>query len=155
MPRMQTRRAFPLLLLLALAAGCQKRGPSGGLPTVDMRIGSQTYTLEIANTEPLRARGLMERDSMPADRGMIFVFAESEPLSFWMKNTRIPLEILYLDDGGQIVSIHEMKPYDRSSIPSARPAKYAIELNLGQVKTSGVKPGDVLKIPASARDAAD
>lgn len=151
MPRLN----LSLILLFALAAGCQKRGPGSGLATVDMRIGSQTYTLEVANTDAARQKGLMERDSMPADHGMIFVFEDTRELSFWMKNTRIPLEILYLDDGGRVVSIREMKPYDRSSVPSDGPAKYAIELNVGQVKESGVKPGDVLEIPASAREAAD
>jgi uncharacterized membrane protein (UPF0127 family) len=142
-----------LLLLLAFTTGCAEHGPNSGLPTTDMRIGSATYKLEIANTDATRERGLMERDSMPANRGMIFVFDELRELSFWMKNTRIPLEILYLDADGRVVSIHEMKPYDRRSIPSDRPAKYAIELNVGQVKTAGVKVGDVLQIPASAREA--
>ena len=151
MPRLK----FSLLLLIALAAGCQKSGPSSGLATVDMRIGSQTYTLEVANTDAARQKGLMERDAMPANHGMIFVFAESRELSFWMKNTRIPLEILYLDETGRVVSIREMKPYDRTSVPSGAPAKYAIELNVGQVRRSGVKAGDVLEIPASARQAVD
>jgi uncharacterized membrane protein (UPF0127 family) len=72
-----------------------------------------------------------------------------------MKNTRIPLDILYLDAGGQVVSIHQMKPYDtRTETRSARPAKYAIELNVGRAAAVGVKPGDVLEIPASAREPA-
>ena len=154
MPAMP-RLTLSLLVLLALAVGCQKRGPNSGLPTVDMRIGSETYTLEVANTDATRQRGLMERDAMPADHGMIFVFGETRELTFWMKNTRIALEILYLDEAGRVVSIHEMKPYDRSSVSSDGPAKYAIELNLGQVKKAGVKPGDVLQIPASAREAVD
>ena len=150
-----SRSRLPLLLL-AFVTGCAERGPNSGLPTVDMRIGSQQYTLEVANTDRSRQRGLMERDAMPADHGMLFVFDREQPLSFWMKNTRFPLEILYLDADGQVVSIHEMKPYDTtSSHRSARPAKYAIELNLGQVKKAGVKVGDVLNIPASARQAVD
>ena len=56
---------------------------------------------------------------------------------------------------GRVVSVHQMKPYDRTNVPSDGPAKYAIELNLGQVKTTGVKSGDLLNIPASARQAAD
>ncbi len=150
------RLKLPLLLLFAIITGCAERGPGSGLPTVNMAIGSQEYTLEIANTEPSRQRGLMERDSMPPDHGMIFVFAEEQPLSFWMKHTRFPLEILYLDAGGQIVSIHQMKPYDtRTNTRSARPAKYAIELNVGQVKKAGVEAGDVLQIPVSAREPRD
>jgi uncharacterized membrane protein (UPF0127 family) len=152
MPRLK----FPLFVLLILATGCAERGPNSGLATVDMQIGSRQYTLEIANTDKTRQRGLMERDSMPEAHGMIFVFEEERELNFWMKNTRFPLEILYLDAGGQVVSIDEMKPYDtKTEHRSARPAKYAIELNVGQVEKSGVKVGDVLRIPASARQAVD
>ncbi|HEV2292550.1 MAG TPA: DUF192 domain-containing protein [Tepidisphaeraceae bacterium] len=150
------RLKLPMVLLIALVGGCAERGRNSALATVEMRIGSETYTLEIANSEAKRKRGLMERDSMPADHGMIFVFDEEQELNFWMKNTRFPLEILYLDAGGQVVSIRAMKPYDtRTNHSSARPAKYAIELNVGQVKKSGVKVGDVLEIPASARKAVD
>jgi uncharacterized protein len=150
-----SRSTFPLLLLIALVTGCAERGPNSGLATVDMQIGSRTYTLEIANTDVARQRGLMERDAVPEDRGMIFVFPEERELAFWMKNTRIPLDIIYLDGSGHVVSVHQMKPYDRTSVPSAGQAKYAIELNLGQVAKTGVKPGDVLQIPASARQALD
>ena len=149
------RWTLPLLLFTALAVGCAERGPNSGLATVDMQVGSRTYTLEVANTDASRQKGLMERDSVPEDRGMIFVFPEERELAFWMKNTRIPLDIIYLNSGGQVVSVHQMKPYDRTSVPSARDAKYAIELNLGQAAKAGVKPGDVLNIPASARQASD
>ena len=156
MPDHPAMLRLPLLLLTcALLTGCAERGPNSGLPTIDMEVGSKTYTLEIANTDATRQRGLMERDAMPADHGMIFVFPEERDLGFWMKNTRIPLDIIYLDTGGQVVSVHQMKPYDRTNVPSAGPAKYAIELNLGQVKTTGVKAGDVLNIPANARQAVD
>ncbi len=149
-------RILPFLILSVIAAGCAESGPNSGLATVPMTIGAQTYELEIANTESSRRMGLMRRDFMPADHGMIFSFSEEEILRFHMLNTRIPLDILFLDATGQVVSIHEMKPYDtRTDTRSDRPAKYAIELNLGQAKTSGVRPGDVLKIPASAREAAD
>jgi len=145
-----------LLLLCPLIIGCAERRPSSGLATADMRIGGRNYTLEIAHTKASRARGLMERDAMPECHGMIFVFDRERPLNFWMKNTRIPLDILYLDASGRIVSVHQMKPYDtRTQTTSARPAKYAVELNAGEAKRAGVKPGDVLKIPASAREAAD
>lgn len=155
MPRL--RLPLPSLLLLAsLVTGCAERGPASGLATVPVRIGSETFTLEIANTTASRETGLMRRDSMPSDHGMIFVFDRARSLNFWMKNTRIPLDILYLDEGGQVVSIHQMKPYDtKTETRSARPAKYAIELNVGRAAEAGVKVGDVLKIPASAREAVD
>ncbi len=145
-----------LCLLCIIAAGCAERRPSSALATAGMKIGSQTFTLEIANTEASRRTGLMQRDTLPPDRGMIFTFGQERILQFHMLNTRIPLDILFLDQRGQIVSTHRMKPYDtRTLTESARPAKYAIELNAGAVARTGVKVGDVLQIPASARQAAD
>jgi uncharacterized protein len=145
---------LPLLLaaLVSLGVvGCGQKQPRSGLPTVRMPIGSKTFTLEIANTEETMARGLMHRDSMPADHGMIFVFDNEEPRSFWMRNTRIPLNIIYLDTGGKVVSVKSMKPYDETPVSSDGPARYAIELNMGAATEAGVKKGDVLSIPSEAK----
>ena len=139
-----------------LRTGCEQTAmtqhPNSGLPLVRMKVGDRTFTLEVAKDDVSRTRGLMRRDSMPADHGMIFVFPDSEPRSFWMKNTRIPLDILYLDETGRIVSIHTMKPYDTTGVPSAGPAKYAIELNAGVAQEIGAQPGQLLDVPADARD---
>jgi hypothetical protein len=140
------------LLLLGCADSASPPGPV--LRTTTMQIGRSSFALEIADTGPTRARGLMRRDSMPRDHGMIFVFPEAEPQAFWMKNTRIPLDIIYVDAGGKVVSCHSMKPYDLTTTPSDGPAKYAIELNAGVVAETGVKPGDVLAIPPEAREPA-
>lgn len=126
-----------------------------GLRTVRMEIGGQPFTLEIAATDEDRQRGLMERKSMPADAGMIFVFDREQFLSFWMKNTLIPLDILYLNNAGQIVTIAQMKPLDESGVPTRAPARYAIELNAGTARRLGVRVGDVLRIPPEARQTAD
>jgi uncharacterized protein len=118
-----------------------------GLPTMNLPIGPTTFTLEVADTDPLRERGLMFRTSMPEDHGMIFVFPEERDRGFWMENTLIPLDILYLDAKGTVVSIKTMKPKDRTSVPSDGPAMYAIELNAGVAAKTGVKPGDVIPLP--------
>ncbi len=150
-----TKYPLALLVLAALAGGgCRQSATAKpALPTVTMQLGSKTFTLEVANTVPTRERGLMQRDSMPADHGMIFVFPEEEVLSFWMKNTRIPLDIIFVAKDGRVVSIHSMKPYDLRSTRSAGPAKYAIELNKGAAEGAGVKAGDVLAIPRDVGDA--
>jgi uncharacterized protein len=122
------------------------------LPTVAMNIAEKPFILEVANTEIQRQTGLMHRDSMPQDHGMIFVFANDIPLSFWMKNTRLPLDILFVNSQGSIVSLHTMKPYDETLTPSEKPAKWAIELNEGIIAKLGLKKGDKLDIPAAARD---
>src|SRR5512133_1207345 len=113
-----------MLLSILCCAGCQQREVSS-LRTVQMKIGSKQFTLEVADTDATRNRGLMRRDSMPSDHGMIFVFDDEQPLAFWMRNTRIPLDIMYLDRGGRVVSVKSMKPYDETSVPSDAAAQYA------------------------------
>lgn len=122
------------------------------LRTVQMQIGNRLFTLEVAENDDDRARGLMHREWMPADHGMIFVFDREQRMGFWMKNTLIPLDILYVSETGRVVTIAQMKPLDLNPAPSRAPAKYAIELNAGTAKEVGVEVGDVIKIPEAARD---
>jgi hypothetical protein len=150
--RAATFSFFTLLTIALLVGGCGNgAATSGTLPTVPMKIGSKTFTLEIANDTLEREKGLMRRDSMPAEHGMIFVFPGEERLGFYMKNTRIPLDIIFLNAGGVVVSIKQMRPYDVSTTYTDAPAKWAIELNQGQAAASGVTVGDQLTIPESAR----
>jgi uncharacterized membrane protein (UPF0127 family) len=147
-----------LSLALLLGNGCgssavQPAPPT--LPTTTMHLGNADFTIEIANTDPTREFGLMKRDDMAPTHGMIFVFGEEQPRSFWMKNTRFPLDILYLDSTGKIVSIKQMKAYDLTAVPSDAPAKYAIELNFGTAKNYGIKVGDQVDIPPDARQPKD
>ena len=147
---------FVLLVALALplVGGCQRAAPpQSNLPTVQMKLGSKTYTLEVAADPESRGRGLMRRDSMPLDHGMIFVFPKSERLGFWMKNTRIPLDIIYIDESGRVDSVKAMQPYETTSTYSEGLVKYAVELNQGQGAIAGVKAGDIVEIPATARTA--
>src|SRR5256714_14972538 len=112
------------LTVLLLLVGCDSP-PASALATVPMQIGSKQFTLEVADRTDTRTFGLMRRDSMPTDHGTIFVFKTEEPLGFYMKNTRIPLDIIYLDATGKVVSVKQMKPYDLSTTPSDAPAQYA------------------------------
>jgi uncharacterized membrane protein (UPF0127 family) len=112
-----------------------------------MQIGGKTFKLEIAHTETSRTKGLMERDSVGENAGMIFVFREDAPRSFWMYHTRIPLDIIFVNSASRVVSIHTMQAYTTNSTASAGPAKYAIELNAGVVQKLGVKAGDTLELP--------
>jgi uncharacterized membrane protein (UPF0127 family) len=147
-----------LMLLSAVAVavvvgGCESAAsqPRSGLPTVTMQLGNQRFTLEVAATDESRERGLMRRDSMPADHGMIFVFTRDQPLNFYMKNTRFGLDIVFVNSAGTVVSIKQMKPYDLTITPSGAPAMWAIELNQGAAADAGLKVGDQLQIPAAAR----
>ncbi len=89
----------------------------------------------------------MYRSELPAGTGMIFVFPDEEERGFWMKNTYIPLEIVYVDSKGAIVSIKRMEPHDQRSTRSGGPAQYAIELNIGDAASAGLSVGQVLSIP--------
>lgn len=149
-PHLALRPLF--LCLLALAYGCDKAPTAAsGLATIQMQIGNNSFTLEVADNERDRKYGLMRRDSMPADHGMIFAFNREAPLSFWMRNTLIPLDILYLDHTGKIVSIKQMLPRVESGVPSDEPAQFAIELNQGAAESAGAKVGQTLAIPSTVR----
>ena len=138
---------------LALALGCDSDSkPASPLPTTNMKLGQAQFQIEIANTDPTRELGLMKRDSMPNNHGMIFVFPDETPRAFWMKNTRFPLDIIFLDHDGKIVSFKQMKAYDLTSIPSDAPAKYAIELNFGVIQAAAIKVGEQVDIPADAKE---
>lgn len=151
-----------LMLTLALLAGCE-RGPtpSGSpapaapnvrmLPTVRIELAGKPFTLEVADDPDEMQRGLMFRQSMPRDHGMIFVYGQESMISFWMKNTYIPLDIVFLDAAGRVVSIKQMKPLDLTSTPTDRPAKYAIELNEGVAREIGLKVGDSIVLPDFSR----
>ncbi len=98
--------------------------------------------VEIADTEPLRMKGLMDRKEMGENRGMLFVFDREQILNFWMKNTHVPLSIAYISRIGMINEIRDMKPLDISvTYPSAMPALYALEVNRGWFARNNITKG--------------
>lgn len=113
-----------------------------------MKVGNKTFHLWVVATEAEREHGLMDRPSLPADGGMVFVFRDERPLEFWMKNTLIPLDLIYVDAGGRVVSVKQGKPLDETNIPSDGPARFTIELNVGAAAAAGVKAGDQITLPA-------
>ena len=131
------------LLMLTACTACASGGPS-------VELGGKTFSVEIADTREKQALGLMFRDSMPADAGMIFLFPNEAPRSFWMKNCRIPLDIMYFDKDMKMVSISANTPPCRvercPNYPSTGPAMYVLELNAGVASELGVGPGDLLTL---------
>jgi uncharacterized membrane protein (UPF0127 family) len=121
------------------------------LPSVDVQIGTERFTLEIADDPAEQETGLMYRKAMAADHGMIFVFPWSDVRSFWMRNTLIPLDILYLDDDAVVLNVEPMVPLDESAVRSDGKARYAIELNAGTAKRIGIRRGDKVALPALGR----
>jgi uncharacterized membrane protein (UPF0127 family) len=122
-----------------------------GKPTVSMKIGSETFALEVAYSDADQMHGLMARRSMSANHGMIFVNTDERVRGFWMENTLIALDIVFLDRDGKVVSVKQMKPLDRNTTSSDGPAMYAIELNKGDAARVGVKAGDTLELPKEVR----
>lgn len=112
------------------------------LPIVELTIRNARLKAEIAADANTRTVGLMNRFSLKPDHGMLFVFAQSEPLAFWMKNTFVPLSIAYIDSKGVIVNIMDMKPQDESTHPSAGSAMFALEMKQGWFKERGIVAGD-------------
>jgi uncharacterized membrane protein (UPF0127 family) len=114
-----------------------------------VELKGKRFGVEIADDEAERARGLMFRDEMAADHGMLFVHEGEEPQSYWMKNTRIPLDIIYFDHDRKLVSVAHAPPCSLGDncppFPSEGPALYVLELNAGTAETLGAKPGDELK----------
>lgn len=128
-----------------------REGVLGPLPVVEIRIGEETFTIEIADEERERQQGLMYRKSMPSQHGMIFVWPDAEPRSFWMKDTELPLDLVYLDHSGKVVAILTGRPFDRTPIFSKIPAQYVIELEHGTGNRLGLKLGDVIELPDTLR----
>ncbi len=130
------------LLITAFAAGAAPlHAQQTGLPEVTLSIKGHKLTAEVAATDNSRMTGLMHRRMMPENRGMLFVFAYSQPQSFWMMNTYLPLSIAYVDEQGVIVNITDMKPLTTDPHPSAKPAMYALEMNQGWFAKRGIKAG--------------
>jgi uncharacterized membrane protein (UPF0127 family) len=126
-------------LALFLLGGC----PEGEQTTI--RVGNHEISVEVAADDPTRRRGLMERESMPENHGMLFIFPHEKVLGFWMKNTPLALSIAYADKQGYIVRIADLEPLSTDGVSSVRPALYALEMNRGWFKKNGVIVGDQLR----------
>lgn len=140
-------RAFALLLLIS-SAGC------ASADTHWVEIGGERFTVEIADDEAERARGLMFRDSLPRGHGMFFIHDRQEPLAYWMKNTRIALDILYFDETLSLVSQQRDVPPCSGgnacpAYPSRAPARYVLELNAGEAARLELADGAHLRLSPS------
>lgn len=130
-------------VLLALAACETKPADSHSLPVIPLVIAGQALETEVATSPEEQQRGLMYRDSLPENHAMLFVFEGPRQASFWMRHTRIPLSIAYLDASGKILEIHDMQPFDETSIRSRSLAvAFALEVNQGWFRKQGIGPGD-------------
>ncbi|MDR2433129.1 MAG: DUF192 domain-containing protein [Treponema sp.] len=136
---------LPFLLVCGLA-NCAPGKPAGAEIRVE-RAGAEVALLnaELARTPEERIRGLMGRKSLADGEGMLFIFERDDVLSFWMKDTLIPLSIAFIASDGRIVEIRDMRPLDLNSIKSSRSVRYALEVPQGWFERAGVRPGDTVK----------
>jgi uncharacterized protein len=138
------------MLLLALCwmlglTACQPKNSDSspfGLRVVQLKIANSSLFAEVADTPQTSANGLMFRDSLPDDHGMLFIFEEPQTASFWMRNTRIPLSIAYIDSAGKILEIRSLKPLDETPVASTSgEVTFALEVNEGWFMRNGVATG--------------
>jgi uncharacterized protein len=130
-------KAFIAAVLMCLFSAIAQAGFS----ETTLVIEGHKIAVEVASTAPDRATGLMHRRMLPENRGMLFIFDEVARHGMWMMNTFIPLSVAFLDRDGKIINIEDMQPETRNSHTAARPARYALEMNLGWFARRGIKPG--------------
>ena len=140
------------LLLFLFILYCGISCSSQKLPVRDLPIERNGQEIafvkaEIAQTQEERNMGLMYRKKLPDGEGMLFVFERDEVLSFWMKNTFIPLSIAFIASDGKIVDIKDMYPHDENSVFSSRSVRYALEVPRGWFSRAGIQSGDIVRIP--------
>lgn len=123
--------------------------PESGLAVIPVTVttDSETYTFaaELADTLPAQARGLMFRTEMGANEAMIFPYDPPEPLGFWMRNTVLPLDIVFIGPDNRILNIEEGVPYNEESVRSDGLAIAVLELNQGRAEELGIEPGDLVE----------
>ena len=142
-----------ILMLLTFTLGACT-GEHYDLPVTNISIQGQSFDMEIASTPATREHGLMQRDSMPTYHGMIFVFESPGIYPFWMHYTRFPLDIIWLSDQGQIVTIATMQAYVETTEQNTVPALYVIELHAGMAQKLGLRTGMSIKLPSEVRNVA-
>jgi uncharacterized membrane protein (UPF0127 family) len=142
------------LLAVALATACPSRStppgssgtsapsPAAARAKVHTAKGVAVVTLEVARTQAAHERGLMDRPELAPDEGMLFVFDQSTPHGFWMKNTLIPLDMLFLGDDGRVLSVVERKPLTEDVTDGGVASRYVLEVNGGWARAHGLARGD-------------
>jgi len=135
-------RIFVIASVLAGSTAC-----ATGESFVELK--GQRFSVEIADDREAQAMGLMFRDRLPPDQGMLFIFRDERSRSFWMKNTRIPLDIMYFSSGLELINVAKAVPcrvQQCPPYPSDGPAMYVLELNAGTASELGLVPGDVMTL---------
>ncbi|WP_187971828.1 DUF192 domain-containing protein [Aquibium microcysteis] len=158
MPRLTGLALAPALLLFAFllpaaAVLAQESGSPMILPVDPAPLvattgeGDVRFQIEVADTPEERSRGLMFRERMPENQGMLFVFPQSLPVGFWMKNTILPLDLLFVSDKGEVRAILQGVPFSTDTISPGEAVRFVLELNAGTAERQGISVGDRLSHP--------
>jgi hypothetical protein len=133
--------------ILSLVLGCAVALSAAGkeLRTITVELGPYKVRAEVADSRETRAKGLMHRERLGKDDGMVFVFDEPGYHSMWMMNTLIPLAVAFIDAEGRILNIREMQPHSQDMHTAEGPARYALEMNTRWFSERGIKAGDKVK----------
>lgn len=126
-------------MVLLLAAGAVSAQES--MPVIELTAGFHRIEAEVAASDRHRQLGLMNRQTMPAQRGMLFVFPQDNTHCMWMRNTLLPLSVAFIDAEGRIINIEDMAPQTEDNHCARRPARYALEMNRGWFAQRGLAAG--------------
>jgi len=120
------------------------------LRVIDLVVGSHKFKAWVMDTPRKRQEGMMflQPDKVGANEAMLFAFPEAQPLSFWMQNTPLPLDIAYVSKAKKLLNVQHGKPFDESPLPSQGDAQYVVEVKHGTFKRLGIKPGAIVRFPA-------
>jgi uncharacterized protein len=141
--RMVATAAVLLLGCWAFLAALPARAAGQDTIEIVTRTGVHAFSVELATNTAERAVGLMFRKELPEGRGMLFDFHEDQPVQFWMHNTYIPLDMVFIAGDGRVVHVaHDAKPMSDDLIPSGRPARAVLEVIAGTARKFGIAPGD-------------
>ena len=154
--------AFARLLAagaIALTAGMPALGQDGAqdetVATIISNDVRHEFSIEVADDDQERSRGLMFVEELAPDAGMLFDFFDERPVAFWMQNTLIPLDMIFIKADGEIARVHaEAVPMDRTSIPSGEPVRFVLEIPGGRAAELGIEAGDTLEHPRVGDDSA-
>lgn len=140
-------KTYFITLLYALLSSAALANPDAvDFGSIKVEMGKREYTLELAETRRQRVRGLMFRQNLCDDCGMVFTYPVPQRGSIWMKNTQIPLDLAYVDEDGVITNIFSLKPHDLTPVRSTGIVAYAIEMNQGWFASKKIKVGDQIII---------
>lgn len=154
---MTRRSSLAAALACALLAGTAAWADDCDPTRLDLRTSEAEvrFQVEVMDTAVGRSRGLMEREDLPRFSGMLFAYPEPGPVAFWMRNTLIPLDMLFFDPSGTLTRIHESAvPLDETPIPGGTNVLYVLEINGGLSETLGIEEGAELRHPAVDQDLA-